>query len=114
MEPAVGIVLEALVAAEDADQVVDAVVVGRDVLVADRPVVAQPVVRLPLEVTRAEAQRDAPPVVGAPAEHAPAPPVEARAGARVYGSPSISKPPSHASCSPNSRARVARPRRGVA
>ena len=35
-------------------------------------------------------------------------------GARVYGSPSISHPPSHASNSPNGRVRVARPRRGVA
>ena len=31
----------------------------------------------------------------------------------VYGSPSIVKPPSHASCSPNGRVRVGRPR-GVA
>jgi hypothetical protein len=33
-------------------------------------------------------------------------------GARVYGSPGISQPPSHASNSPNGRVAVARPRRG--
>ena len=51
---------------------VEAVVVGLDVLVADRPVVAEAVAAAGLEVPGAEAERDAAPVVRPAAEH-PAP-----------------------------------------
>src|SRR2546427_12287017 len=46
------------------------------VVIADRPVVPQPVEALVPEVPGPEAQRDPAPVVRAPADHAGAPPVE--------------------------------------
>src|SRR2546425_11996408 len=64
------------------DQPVHAVVERRHVLVADRPVVAQAVAGLTLEVVRPEAQGNAAPVVGAAAHHPRPPPAEAGAGRR--------------------------------
>ena len=75
-EDAVGIVRQALVAAEDADERVDPVVVRLHVLVGDRPVVAETVEALAPEVVGTEAQRDAAPVVRAAAEHPRPEPVE--------------------------------------
>src|SRR5207249_4918466 len=80
LEDAVGMIAQPLVASEQTDQTIDAVVVRLHVLVADRPIVAESIERLPLEVVGAEAQRDAAPVVRAAAEHAGAPPAELRAG----------------------------------
>ena len=80
---AVGLVGELRqVRAEDADQLVDLVVVRLDVIVGDRPVVAEAIEALAAEVIRAESQRDAPPVIGPPAEHARAEPVELAARRR--------------------------------
>ena len=75
-EDAVGLVGQALDRSEDADEPIDAVVVRLQVVVADRPVVAEAVEAAAPEVVGAEAQRDAAPVVGAAAEHARAEPVE--------------------------------------
>ena len=82
-EDAVRLVLDPLVRAEDPDHLVEAVVIGLEVLVADRPVVAEAVAAAALEVPGAEAERDATPVVRAAAEHAAAEPHEA--GARGDG-----------------------------
>ena len=68
-EVAVRGVLDARLFAEDADELLDLVVVRRDVFVANRPVEAESVARLRLEVVRPHAQRDAAPMVGPPAEH---------------------------------------------
>ena len=81
LEDAVRLVAQSFVAAEEADEVIDAVVVRLDVVVADRPVVAEAVEALAPEVVGAEAQRDAAPVIRAAAEHAGAPPVELLAAA---------------------------------
>src|SRR6185503_7703683 len=51
-----------------------------DVLVGDRPVVAESVDALAAKIVGPEAKRDAPPVIGAAAEHAGTPPAELRAG----------------------------------
>src|SRR5690242_7528092 len=71
---------QVLAAAEDADALVHAVVGGGDIVVGDRPVVAQAVTALAPEVVGAEAERDPAPVIGAAAEHAGAPPVELGVG----------------------------------
>src|ERR1043166_233237 len=68
-EDAVRGVRNVLVAAEDADQAFELLVVGFDVVVADRPIIAEAVKGVGLEVARAEAQRDATPVVGGAADH---------------------------------------------
>src|SRR5882762_4058041 len=65
-----------VVVAEDADQLVDLIVVRCDVGVADWPVVAESVATLRLEVVGTEAKGDAPPMVGAAADHSCAPPSE--------------------------------------
>ena len=75
-EDAVGLVLEALVGAEEPHQALEPVVVGGDVVVGDRPVVPVAVAAAPLEVPGAEPQRDAAPVVRPATEHAPAKPAE--------------------------------------
>src|SRR5690606_21629044 len=80
MEVAVGVVLQPLVAAEDANQVVDVVVVRLEVVVGDGPVVAESVAGLSLEIVGAETERDASPVIGPAPHHPGAPPVEAGAG----------------------------------
>ena len=67
-------VLQALIAAEHSDQHLDLVVIGRNVLVVDRPVEAEAIALARLEVVRPHAQRDASPVVGPAAEHARSPP----------------------------------------
>src|SRR5688500_20056878 len=78
MEVAVGMIAEPFDAPEDADEIVHAIVVRRHIVVADGPIIAQPVDALPPEVVGAEAQRDASPVIRAPAEHSRPPPVERR------------------------------------
>src|SRR5205814_8732986 len=72
----VRLVGEVFLAAEDPDQPIDLVVVGRDVLVGDRPIVAEAVSALALEIVRPEAQGNAAPMVGPAAHHAGPPPVE--------------------------------------
>ena len=76
LEDAVGLVRDAFHRSEDPDEAIELVVVRLDLVVGDRPVVADAVEAAALEVVRAPAQRDAPPVVGAAAEHPPAKPVE--------------------------------------
>ena len=82
----VGRVLEALVRAVDADQQFHLVVVRRDLFIGDRPIEAQSIARVRLEVVGSVAQRDAAPVIRASAQHARAPPFEtsARVGARLH------------------------------
>ena len=63
------------VRAEDADEPIELVVVRLQVVVRDRPVVAEAVHALPAEVVRSPAQRDPAPVVRAAAEHPRAIPV---------------------------------------
>ena len=74
-----------LLAAEDADERVDPVVVRLHVLVGDRPVVAETIEALPAEVVGAEPQRDPSPVIRAAAEHARSEPVELAARAVRVG-----------------------------
>src|SRR5439155_1426374 len=88
LEHPVRLVREALLAAEDPDEPVDLVVVRCDVVVGDRPVVAEAVPTLALEVVRPEAQCNAAPVVGAATDHAGPPPGEVgarRARVRLAG-----------------------------
>ncbi len=77
-KPAVRVVPQILVAAENAHQIVHAIVVRRHIIVRDGPVVTQAILRLPLKVVRPETQRDPPPVIGPSAEHPGAPPIETR------------------------------------
>src|SRR5438445_4202836 len=67
---------DVFLAAEHPHQLLEFLVVGADVLVADRPVVPEAVVRFRLEVARPKAERDPAPMVGPPADHARAPPAE--------------------------------------
>ncbi len=83
LEDAVGQVRNVLLRARDAEQRVHLVVVGRDVGIADRPVLAEPVVALRLQIQLREAQRHAAPEIGLAAEHAGADPRVRRAGDRV-------------------------------
>ena len=69
-------VRQIVVVAEDSDQLVDAIVVGSEIRVCDRPVVTQPIATLRPEILGAEAKRDAPPVIGASTDHSRAPPPE--------------------------------------
>ena len=82
LEDAVRIVGQPFIRSEEADVSVDAVVVGLEVVVGDRPVVAEAVEALASEIVRPEAERNAAPVIGAAAEHARAEPVESIAGRR--------------------------------
>ena len=70
------------VCTEDPDEPVDLVVVRFDVVVGDRPVVAEAVKSFPLKVVRTEPQRDAAPVVRPPAQHSRPEPVERVSGCR--------------------------------
>src|SRR5688572_15820410 len=70
LENAVWVVRQAFVRSEQADVAIDAVVVRLEIVVGDRPVVAETIEALAPEVVGTEAQRDAAPVIGAPAEHA--------------------------------------------
>ena len=79
LEDAVRRAADALGLAGDADQPLGLVVVGRDVLVADRPVPADAVVIVRLEVVVGVAQLDARVVVGAAADDARAEPAEVAA-----------------------------------
>src|SRR4051794_19142995 len=63
-----------MVRAEDADELVELVVERLDVVVGDRPVVAESVDRLVLEIVGPETQRDPAPVVRAAPERAAAEP----------------------------------------
>ncbi len=81
---AVGLVAHSFPAPEDADEPVHAVVVGRDIIVPDGPVLAQAVEGLPAKVVGPESKRDPAPVVGASTHLTYAEPVELCAGrARV-------------------------------
>src|SRR5688572_129144 len=82
MKDPVRLVPDAFAAAVDPDELVHFVEIRRHVIVRDRPVVADAVQGLATEIVRAEAERDSPPMVGAAAEHARAPPEEARPGRR--------------------------------
>ncbi len=72
----VGRVFEAVVLAENTNEHLGLVVVGREVLVAQRPVEAEAVARTRLEIVGAIAERDAAPVIRATAHHAGTPPPE--------------------------------------
>src|ERR1041384_1806052 len=83
LKQAVGEVLEVLFVAGDAEVGVDLVVVGGQVGVGDRPVLAETVVRLPLEVVVRQSQREAAPDVGLAAEQSRAHPGVLGAGVGV-------------------------------
>src|SRR4030095_7997420 len=85
LEDTVRIVGQSFVRSEEADVPVDAVVVGLEVVVGDRPVVTEAVEALAAEVVRTEAKGNAAPVIGAAAQHARAEPVEAIAGSGCVG-----------------------------
>src|SRR5262249_38749148 len=71
-ENAIGLVVQArlrgVIRSEDPDERVELVVIGLDVVVGDRPVVAAPVEGLVLKVVRPESQRDPSPVIRPAAE----------------------------------------------
>ena len=73
----------AFLRAADAEQRVDLVVIRRDVGIADRPVFAEAVLRLPLEIHLGEPQRHAAPHVRLAAKHARPHPGVRRARGRV-------------------------------
>lgn len=81
----VGRVFQAFAGAKNADEHLNLVVVGRDVVIADRPVQTRAEAGARLEVVGTVAQGNTPPVIGAPAHHPLAPPAELRsfAGVRV-------------------------------
>ncbi len=74
---------QVLLVAGDAEVEVDLVVVGLDVGVGDRPVFAEAIVGLALEVVVGEPQRQAPPDIGLAAEQARAHPGVLGAGIRM-------------------------------
>src|SRR5688572_1250598 len=78
MKVPTGVVRQIVVVAEDADQFVESIVVRRDVIVPDRPVVAKTVSTGRLEIVGPETQGDSSPVIGASAHHARPPPHEVR------------------------------------
>ena len=80
LEASVGRIFQAFLRAEDADQFLGLVVVGRKVVVGDGPVEALAVAAVGLEIVGAHAQRDAAVVIGAAAQHARAVPHELAAG----------------------------------
>src|SRR5690606_7286207 len=67
--PRVRMVLKPEIGAIDADDLLRPVIPGRDVIVGDRPVDAEAVARVGLEVVRPHAEGVARPVIGAPAQH---------------------------------------------
>src|SRR5256714_11015992 len=75
-EEAVRSIGKSLLAPKNPDQLFNAIVVRPNVIVRDRPVVAEAIGRFVSEVTRAEAERNAAPVVRPSADHACAPPAE--------------------------------------
>src|SRR5207244_5968816 len=79
LKDAIGLVRNIFHRAEDPDQPVELVVIRLEVVVRNRPVVAESVEATPLEVVRSHAERDAAPMIRAPAEHPAAEPVERRA-----------------------------------
>src|SRR6188472_2463892 len=76
------IVRQSFVRPEQANVAIDAVVVGLEVFVGDRPVIAKTVETLAPEIIRTKAQRNAAPVIGAAAQHARPEPVKSIAGRR--------------------------------
>src|SRR5579862_1748001 len=71
-------VLNSFGGAKDADQALDPIVVGREILVADRPIDTETISAEGAEIVRAITQRIESPMVGAPAQHASAPPAKLR------------------------------------
>src|SRR6185312_1825659 len=71
-------VFQSAIRTGDADQLFGAIIIGRQILIRDGPVRAESVAALALEVIRTEARHMAAPVIGAPAQHARAPPAEGR------------------------------------
>ena len=76
LEDAVGFVRQALLGSVQADETIQLVVVGLQLVVGDWPVVAEAVEAPAPEVVRTVAERDAAPVVRPSAEHPRAEPVE--------------------------------------
>src|SRR5258707_1346546 len=79
MKDSVGLVANSFLASVKADETIDAIEVRRDVIVADRPIVADSIETFSLEIVGPETKRDATPVVRSSAEHSRAPPEEPRA-----------------------------------
>src|SRR5206468_5548584 len=73
---AVGFVWKIFNRAENADQPIELVVVRLQIVVTDRPVVAEPIDAAAPEIVGAESERNAAPVVGPAAEHPRTEPVE--------------------------------------
>ena len=84
---AVRLVRQVLRRSEDADQPIDLVVVRLQIVVGDRPVVAQAVERAAPEIVRSEPQRNAAPVVRAAADHPRPEPLPGVAGRVGVGLP---------------------------
>src|SRR5207237_5909013 len=67
-----------VVVTEDSDQLVEPIVVRRQVRIPDWPIIAESVAALRLEIIGTEAKRDSAPMVGAATDHPRAPPPELR------------------------------------
>ena len=110
---AVRLVRQVLLRAEDADQPIDLVVVRLQIVVGDRPVVAQAVERAAPEIVRPEPQRDASPVVRAAADHPRPEPLPGVAGRVRVGLP-LERPASERGVELAEVALRESPRRGAA
>src|SRR6266852_3984144 len=84
-EDAVGGAGDIFFRSEHADVGIHFVVIRREILVSDGPIVAETIARGGFEIDGSEAQRDAAPVIGAAADDAGTKPLEIRAGSGGVG-----------------------------
>src|SRR2546423_5785233 len=71
-----GVIPKIVVVAENADKLVQPIVVRRKIGVRDRPIIAESIAALGLEVVPSKAKRNSSPVVGAATDHTCPPPPE--------------------------------------
>src|SRR5690606_21170692 len=77
-ENAVRFIEDAFLRSEDADELVDPVVIRRYVVITDRPIIAQAIDIFSFEIIGTKSKRYTSPVVGASADHTGAEPIELR------------------------------------
>src|SRR6476659_1563394 len=79
-EDAIRLVRQVLRRSENPDEPIELVVIRLQLVVADRPIVAEPIDAATAEVVRPEPQRNPAPVIRPSAEHPGSEPIERRAG----------------------------------